>query len=161
MIFPEYGITSGVTVESPTRLFIRGSVMRGAFADRKSPIAYGYDEQRARLLQPGSGVERWRRLRRVWRVRRRRADSRRRPEHDADGDADCRSRSRNLTRQLRNPIDRRSTTMAQFRQMARQFGLDFDEVTPRSGSALPAKPQRHAAVGHIVWRAIPRRIARR
>ena len=36
---------SGVTVESPDGLFVRGSVMRGVFADRRSPIAYGYDAQ--------------------------------------------------------------------------------------------------------------------
>jgi Zinc carboxypeptidase len=44
-IFPEYNITSGVTVENPDGLFVRGSVMRGVFADRRSPIAYGYDAQ--------------------------------------------------------------------------------------------------------------------
>jgi hypothetical protein len=42
-IFPEYGITSGVTVEHPAPLFARGSIMRGVFADKKSPIAYGFD----------------------------------------------------------------------------------------------------------------------
>ena len=45
VIFPQYAITGGVTVESPAQLFARGSVMRGVFADRKSPIAYGYDAQ--------------------------------------------------------------------------------------------------------------------
>src|SRR5688572_1279714 len=44
-IFPEYNISSGVTVESPEGLFVRGSVMRGIVADRRSPIAYGYDAQ--------------------------------------------------------------------------------------------------------------------
>jgi hypothetical protein len=44
-IFPEYNISNGVTVESPPGLFVRGSVMRGVFADRRSPIAYGYDAQ--------------------------------------------------------------------------------------------------------------------
>ena len=44
-IFPEYNVTSGVTVESPEGLFVRGSVMRGVFSDRRSPIAYGYDAQ--------------------------------------------------------------------------------------------------------------------
>ena len=43
-IFPEYGITSGVTVESPDQLFVRGSILRSKWADRKSPIAYGYDD---------------------------------------------------------------------------------------------------------------------
>ena len=41
-IFPEYGITSGVTVEEPAQLFVRGSILRGKISDMKSPIAYGY-----------------------------------------------------------------------------------------------------------------------
>ena len=44
-IFPDYNVSNGVTVESPEGLFVRGSVMRGVFADRRSPIAYGYDAQ--------------------------------------------------------------------------------------------------------------------
>ncbi len=44
-IFPAYGVTTGITVEEPSQLFARGSVMRGMFADRRSPIAYGYDAQ--------------------------------------------------------------------------------------------------------------------
>ncbi|MCE7888795.1 MAG: hypothetical protein DYH12_03675, partial [Sorangiineae bacterium PRO1] len=44
-IFPEYKLTAGVTVETPERLFARGSVMRGIVADRRSPIAYGYPAQ--------------------------------------------------------------------------------------------------------------------
>ena len=41
-IFPQYGITTGVTVEEPAQLFVRGSILRGRIADMKSPIAYGY-----------------------------------------------------------------------------------------------------------------------
>jgi zinc carboxypeptidase len=44
-IFPEYGLTSGVTVEEPTQLFARGTILRGIVADRKSPLAYGFDSQ--------------------------------------------------------------------------------------------------------------------
>jgi zinc carboxypeptidase len=44
-IFPEYNVTTGVTVEDPDGLFVRGSILRGVFADRRSPIAYGYDAQ--------------------------------------------------------------------------------------------------------------------
>jgi hypothetical protein len=43
VIFPEYGITTGVTVEEPRALFVRGSILRGIISDPKSPIAYGYD----------------------------------------------------------------------------------------------------------------------
>jgi hypothetical protein len=44
-IFPEYNISTGVTIENPDALFVRGSIMRGIFTDRRSPIAYGYDIQ--------------------------------------------------------------------------------------------------------------------
>jgi len=40
----DYGITSGVTVQAPQRLQARGSIYNATFADRKSPIAYGYGE---------------------------------------------------------------------------------------------------------------------
>ena len=43
IIFPSFGITSGVSVESPAGLFVRGSIMRGVFSDKRSPIAYGFD----------------------------------------------------------------------------------------------------------------------
>jgi hypothetical protein len=42
-IFPEYNLIDGVTIEQPAGLFARGVVLKGVFADRKSPIAYGYD----------------------------------------------------------------------------------------------------------------------
>jgi hypothetical protein len=44
-IFPEYNLTTGITIENPTGLFARGSVMRGIVSDRTSPIAYGYNAQ--------------------------------------------------------------------------------------------------------------------
>ena len=43
----DYGIVSGVTVQAPRELQARGSVFNTVFADRKSPIAYGYDEKLA------------------------------------------------------------------------------------------------------------------
>ncbi|MGO9261145.1 MAG: M14 family zinc carboxypeptidase [Bryobacteraceae bacterium] len=39
----EADLAGGVTVEQPANLFVRGSILRGKFADLKSPIAYGYD----------------------------------------------------------------------------------------------------------------------
>jgi hypothetical protein len=42
-IFPEYGLTTGVTIEPSTALFARGSIFRGRIADKKSPIVYGYE----------------------------------------------------------------------------------------------------------------------
>jgi hypothetical protein len=60
-IFPEYNVTTGVTVEEPDGLFVRGSVIRGVVADRRSPIAYGFDAQvpvyfnQAPVLNAGGG----------------------------------------------------------------------------------------------------------
>ena len=45
VILPDYNVTNAVTVENPTGLFVRGSIVRGLFADRRSPLAYGYDAQ--------------------------------------------------------------------------------------------------------------------
>lgn len=41
-LLAEFNLGSGVTVEHPANLFARGSVMRGTFADTKSPLSYGY-----------------------------------------------------------------------------------------------------------------------
>jgi hypothetical protein len=41
-IFPAYGLTEGVTVEEPEGLVAPGSVHRGIIADKGSPIVYGY-----------------------------------------------------------------------------------------------------------------------
>src|SRR4029077_9320862 len=41
-IFPEYGITSGITLEQPATLFVRGSILRSQITDARSPIVYGY-----------------------------------------------------------------------------------------------------------------------
>lgn len=56
----DFGITEGVSIQDSRQLQARGSVMNASFADRKSPIAYGYDEKlavyfnQAPLLQVGS-----------------------------------------------------------------------------------------------------------
>src|ERR1043165_9972630 len=39
----DYGITNGVSIQNSDRLQARGSIYNSTFADRKSPIAYGYD----------------------------------------------------------------------------------------------------------------------
>jgi hypothetical protein len=43
----DYGIVSGVTVQAADKMQARGSILNAVFADRKSPIAYGYDERLA------------------------------------------------------------------------------------------------------------------
>ncbi|HLA09968.1 MAG TPA: M14 family zinc carboxypeptidase [Pyrinomonadaceae bacterium] len=40
----EFGITTGVSIQEPRQLQARGSIFNATFSDRKSPIAYGYDE---------------------------------------------------------------------------------------------------------------------
>jgi hypothetical protein len=58
----EYGITSGVSIQEPRLLQARGSVFNSRFSDRKSPIAYGYDEtlpiyfNQAPLFQVATGA---------------------------------------------------------------------------------------------------------
>jgi hypothetical protein len=62
-IFPEYGLTTGVTVEEPAQLFVRGSILRAKISDMKSPIAYGYGSaevpvyfNQAPVLNTGGGI---------------------------------------------------------------------------------------------------------
>lgn len=43
LIFPEYNLTNGITVEEPSGLFVRGSIVRSRIADKNSPIVYGYE----------------------------------------------------------------------------------------------------------------------
>jgi hypothetical protein len=43
-LMSSYGVTSGVDIERPSNLFVRGSVIKGLFADVTSPIAYGFHD---------------------------------------------------------------------------------------------------------------------
>jgi len=43
----DFGITTGVSIQDARTLQARGSVYNTVFADRKSPIAYGYDDKLA------------------------------------------------------------------------------------------------------------------
>ena len=40
----DYGLTTGVTIEDARQLNARGSIFSSTFADKKSPIAYGYGD---------------------------------------------------------------------------------------------------------------------
>lgn len=57
----DFGITAGVAIQDSNTLQARGSVVNATFADRRSPIAYGYDENLAvyfnqtPLFQVGGG----------------------------------------------------------------------------------------------------------
>ncbi|MDQ3171603.1 MAG: hypothetical protein M3Q55_15825, partial [Acidobacteriota bacterium] len=43
-IFPEYRLTTGVTVEQAPELWAPGSVLKASFRDKTSPLAYGYEQ---------------------------------------------------------------------------------------------------------------------
>ncbi len=136
-IFPEYGITQGVTVEEPTQLFVRGSILRSKWSDAKSPIAYGYDNsadlpvyfnQAPVLNASGSGI----------------------PGEFAaffgGGGAANAGLGQNITPNAVpvtiSPFEAEDAAAranqrpqvdaaAEFRNMARQFGMSFDTVRPR------------------------------
>ncbi|HEX8161149.1 MAG TPA: hypothetical protein VF538_04715, partial [Pyrinomonadaceae bacterium] len=58
----DYGITSGVSIEAARQLQAAGSIFNATFSDRRSPIAYGYDDSlaiyfnQAPLFQVAAGV---------------------------------------------------------------------------------------------------------
>ncbi|MCI0485673.1 MAG: hypothetical protein L0229_03640 [Blastocatellia bacterium] len=57
----DYGITTGVSIQDSRELRARGSIYNATFADRNSPIAYGYDQSlqvyfnQSPLLQVSAG----------------------------------------------------------------------------------------------------------
>ncbi|MBI2072926.1 MAG: hypothetical protein HYT81_07835 [Gemmatimonadetes bacterium] len=147
-IFPEYGITRGVTVESSDRLFARGSILRGLIKDKKSPLVYGYDGEQLPVyfnqdpvLNAGAGGI---------------------PGEFAGffrgGQSQIPGVGQNITpmaNRLRlSPWEQDSAAaggpqgaqrpqvdeVAAFRQMARQFGVNLDDARPRVVMAFPANP---------------------
>ncbi len=145
VIFPEYGLTSGITIEEPATLFARGSVFRGMITDKKSPIAYGYDGtqlpvyfNQAPVINAGGGGV---------------------PSEFAGFLGSQQGPSQNITpmaQRLRlSPWETDSAAgrtagasaggadtsqAAQFRQMAQQFGINVDEGRPRVVMQFPANP---------------------
>ncbi len=140
-IFPAYGLTSGVTVEEPEDLFVRGSIIRGMIADAASPIAYGYAGRQlpvyfnqGPVLNAGGGFGGFggfggatsSRSQNITPMASRlqlspwEADSNARPRRGpgaaGGGDADA----------------------ANFRRLARQFGLNLDAARPRVIMQFPA-----------------------
>ena len=43
-LFPEFRLTEGVTIEQANSLWVPGSVLKANFADKSSPLAYGYNQ---------------------------------------------------------------------------------------------------------------------
>jgi hypothetical protein len=148
-IFPTYGITSGITVESSAQLFARGTILRGLIKDKKSPLVYGfsgdqlpvYFNQDPVLNAGGGGI----------------------PGEFAGffgggGQGGIPGVGQNTTpmatRLELSPWISDSTMpsgqqrggrsqgedVAAFRQLARQFGVSLDEGRPRVVMAFPANP---------------------
>ncbi|HXV85901.1 MAG TPA: hypothetical protein VD793_04335, partial [Gemmatimonadales bacterium] len=147
VIFPAYGLVSGVSVEEPQGLFARGSIMRGRFADKKSPIVYGYDGDQlpvyfnqAPVLNAGGGIP---------------------SEFAGFFGGGAGGPSQNITpmatRVQLSPWEQDSAAqaaaggagrsgagsgqgpdVAAFREMARQFGVNLDEARPRVIMQFPA-----------------------
>jgi len=143
-IFPAYAVTSGVTVETPAQLFVRGSILRGKWSDAKSPLAYGYENtdlpvyfNQSPVLSAGSGGI---------------------PAEFAaffGGGAANAGLGQNVTPNatpLRtSPFQEediaaaaaqkpQADAAAEFRNMARQFGISFDESRPRVVLSFPQNP---------------------
>ncbi|MCC6928806.1 MAG: hypothetical protein IT359_07425 [Gemmatimonadaceae bacterium] len=138
-IFPEFGLTSGITVEEPAALFARGSIMRGLIADKKSPIAYGYDgsqlpvyfSQSPVLNAGGGGVP---------------------PEFAAflgGGGGPSQNVTPMATKLRLSPYDQDSASArpaapvdegANLRAMAAQFGINVDQGRPRVIMSFPTNP---------------------
>ncbi|MBK6488352.1 MAG: hypothetical protein IPF98_16160 [Gemmatimonadetes bacterium] len=138
-IFPEFGLTTGITIEEPAALFARGSIMRGLIADRKSPIVYGYDgaqlpvyfnqgpvisagggglpPQLAAFLGGGGGPSQ-----NVTPM----ATRLRLSEYEADSSAGKPDAGRGAT-----------DDVAAIRAMASQFGMNLDEGRPRVVMSFP------------------------
>ncbi len=149
-IFPDYGLVSGVTVEHPQQLFVRGSILRGHFNDLKSPIAYGFEGKdvpvyfnQDPVLNAGTGN----------------------PLGDfgqffgfGGGGGVNGGLGQNVTPNA-TPVklsafeddevepkpapssDNEQGQMESARQMARQFGIPLNESRPRVIMAFPAKPE--------------------
>ncbi|HEX6050493.1 MAG TPA: hypothetical protein VFZ21_14535, partial [Gemmatimonadaceae bacterium] len=144
-IFPEFGLTNGVTVEEPDGLFARGSIMRGLFADRRSPIAYGYEGTQLPVYFnqspvlgvgglgggfgggqgggiPGVGQNTTPMAQRL---------------RLSPWEQDSASAGRGQGRQAANEEQEQ---MQQFRQMARRMGFNLDEARPRVVLQFPTSP---------------------
>ncbi len=136
-ILPAYGATTGITIEEPDQLFVRGSVMRGVVADRKSPIVYGYDAQvpvyfsQAPVINVGGGFGGF---------------GRGGPEIPGVGQNTTPMASRlrlspwGEEGQPRRPERPQADEAAAFRQMARQFGVNLSETRPRVVMRFPQNP---------------------
>ncbi len=153
IILPEFGALQGVSIERPSGLFARGSIMRSQWADRKSPIAYGFEEatlpvyfnQDPVINAGGSGI----------------------PSEFAGffgGGNQIPGVGQNTTPMANSPTrlsplepgeepaDPRpqADAAAEFRAMARAFGMNVDQARPRVVLSFPQNPNEMLLSGTLV-----------
>jgi hypothetical protein len=137
-IFPEYGLTPGVSVEQHDDLVAPGSVHRGLIADKASPIAYGYAGDELPVLFRGDAVLAagggFARMARGFFGRG--GDS---PWQNTTPMASKPSLSawQPDSASARPSRGGQVDEMAEFRSMARQFGVNVDESGPRVVMKFP------------------------
>jgi hypothetical protein len=182
-IFPSYGLTPGVSVEDPSDLVAPGAVDRGVFVDKGSPIAYGYAGDQLPVyykgdvvLSAGGGFGRGRGgFGRggggPWQNTTPMATQPQLSPWQSDS-AQARGRGGRGGRGGAEGADQ----MAEFRRMARQFGINMNEGSARvvlkfpdnpnqillsgvldGGQAIAGKPQvvdASVGKGHVVMFAI-------
>ena len=151
-IFPAYGITTGITIEEPTNLFVRGSILKAVFADKKSPIAYGYDgttlpvyfNQAPVINAGGGGIP---------------AEFRALVGGGPQIPGVGMNTTPNAVPSALVPLEPKTETKpdrpqgdeaAAFRQMARAFGMSFDEAQPRVVLRFPSDPNDMLLSGSLV-----------
>ncbi len=153
-ILPEFGMTPGVSIERPTQLFARGSIMRSQWADRKSPIAYGFENatlpvyfnQDPVINAGGGGIPAefagffggGAQIPGVGQNTTPMANSPNRLSPLEPGDA-----------QPRDPRPQ-ADAAAEFRAMARAFGVSMDEARPRVVLSFPQNPNDMLLSGTLV-----------
>lgn len=146
-IFPSYGLAPGVAVESHENLIAPGSIHRGVFADRTSPIAYGYADDQLPVLYRGDLVlaagDNFGRMAR---------------RYMGGGSSPWQNTTPMASRPPLSPWQAESASeggeeapdeMAELRQMARQFGMDVDESGPRVVLKFPDDPGRMLLSGTL------------
>ncbi|HSG46263.1 MAG TPA: hypothetical protein VLA43_00485, partial [Longimicrobiales bacterium] len=148
-IFPEYGITTGITVDNPQGLVAPGSVHRGIIADPTSPLVYGYPGSQMPVFYRGDlvltaggggGFGGFGRGGGPWQNTTPMANRPRLSPYEEPAAGERRGRGEEA------PED----PMAEFREMARAMGFGGDDADgPRVVLAFPQEPGRMLLSGTL------------
>src|SRR5262249_26807248 len=149
-LLPAYGMLSGVSVEEPTKLFARGTILKSVFADKKSPIAYGYEGDalavyfnQGPVLRAGGGGFGGGGGTQIPGV-----GMKITPNAGPETLASMEPRDPNAKPA---PAERpQADEAARFRQMARQAGIPLDESRPRVVLRFPNNPNDMLLSGALV-----------